>query len=83
MPAPRDYYRYELYDQGKIIYIGITNDPQRREEEHQAEGKKFRTMSIRGPAVSKATAERWEEKRLASFRNNHRGRNPKYNKQSR
>lgn len=83
MPASRDHYRYELYSEGKIVYIGITNDLARREQEHRAEGKEFRTMSPQGPAVTEASAERWEEDRLESYRKNHGGRNPKYNTQSR
>ena len=69
--------------QVKIVYIGITNDPERREAEHRAEGKVFRTFHVVPPRVTKAGAEMWEEERLASYRRNHKGKNPKYNTQSR
>ena len=82
MPAPRDHYRYVLYHQGKIVYIGITNDPERREEEHRAGRKVFTTMRTQGPAVTKASAERWEEARLKSYRRTYGGKNPKYNTQN-
>ena len=83
MPAPRDHYRYLLYHQGAIVYIGITNDPERREQEHRDEGKRFTSMSVLRPAVTRASAERWEEERLEAYRRNHRGKNPRYNKQGR
>ncbi len=79
MPKRRNYHRYELRQGHQIVYAGITNDPERREEEHREEGKRFSGMSTVGPAVTKATAERWEEERLEAFRNTHRGQNPKYN----
>ncbi len=36
---------YELYDNGKKVYIGITDDPERRRQEHKKD-KKFDTMKI-------------------------------------
>ena len=80
MPAPRDPYRYLLYHQVAIVYIGITNDPERREREHRDEGKKFTTLSLQGPRVTEEGARRWEEERLETYRRNHGGKNPKYNK---
>ncbi len=71
MPAPRDHYRYLLYHQGRIVYIGITNDPERREQEHRYEGKRFTSMSVLGPAVTRASAEHWEEQRREQYRRNH------------
>ncbi len=79
MPKPRNYHRYELRDHGKIVYFGITDDPERREEEHKDEGKRFTTMNVVGPAVIKNSAEKWEEDRLEGYRENHGGRNPRYN----
>ena len=34
---PRDTARYHLKEGNKIIHTGITNDPERREAEHQQE----------------------------------------------
>ncbi len=39
MAKARNHSRYELRDKGKIVYVGITRDPERREEEHKDEGK--------------------------------------------
>ena len=77
--AKRDYSRYELWDGNKIVYIGITNDPDRRIGEHGAK-KKFSTMQVSGPKVSEETARIWEQDRLDTYRHNHGGENPKYNK---
>ncbi len=77
---PRNYYRYRLVDGHKVVQYGITNDPERREEEHHDEGKRFSRLNTVGPAVTKDTAEEWEEEMLATYRSNHGGRNPRYNK---
>ena len=77
--AKRDYSRYELRDGNKIVYIGITNDPDRRIGEHGGE-KDFSTMRVSGPKVSEETARIWEQGRLDTYRQNHGGENPKYNK---
>jgi predicted GIY-YIG superfamily endonuclease len=81
MARKRNHYRYELRDGKKIVYLGITNDPARREEEHMSAGKKFKSMNILGPAITKESAEKWEEERLARYRKSHSGKNPKYNEQ--
>lgn len=75
----RNYYRYELRDGRRIVYIGITNNPPRREPEHESEGKQFTNMNVVGPAVTKESAEQWEKKRLEQYRRSHGGKNPKYN----
>ena len=83
MAKKRDHYRYELKDGVKIVYIGITKrPPERREAEHRGERKRFTHMRVVGPAVTKETAEKWEEDRLAAYRQSHKGKNPKYNKTS-
>ena len=76
----RNYYRYELKKENKVLYKGITNNPERREEEHKKEGKRFSNMKIIGPVVTKPSAEEWEEKSLEIYRKNHGGKNPRYNK---
>ncbi len=79
MAKKRNHFRYELKKGNKILYKGITNDPERREEEHENDGKRFSHMNIVGPTVTKKSAENWEEKSLESFRKSHNGKNPKYN----
>ena len=79
MPKPRNHYRYELRDKGKIVYVGETNNPERRKEEHKDEGKRFGSMKVVGPAVTSVSAEDWEEERLEQYRRSHGGKNPRYN----
>jgi len=83
MAKARDYHRYELKRGKKVVYRGITNDPERREAEHRQEGKNFTHMHIIGPAVTKETAQKWEEQSLQSYRRSHGGRLPEYNEAGR
>ena len=79
MTTKRNYYRYKLNQWRNIVYYGITNDPERRENEHISEGKNFSKMRIVGPVVKKGTAINWEEEKIDNYKGNHRGRRPKYN----
>ena len=81
--SKRDTYRYTLRKGGRIVQYGITNDPERREQEHRGDGKRFDRLQKEGPRVIQETAENWEEERLASYRKTHRGRNPAYNETDR
>ena len=81
MTKKRGCYRYELKQGQKIVYIGITNAPSRREADHDADDKKFSNMKIVGPAVSEESARKWENERLERYRKTHKGENPKYNKE--
>ena len=80
MSRPRDTFRYELRDHHKLVYVGITGDPTTRSQEHVSDGKRFTSMNVVGPSVTRPSAETWEEERLATYRDNHCGRNPRYNK---
>jgi predicted GIY-YIG superfamily endonuclease len=62
----------------KIVYIGITNDPESRDNTHQQD-KKFDRMKIEGPKVSRETALDWEKEALERYRRGHGGKSPKYN----
>jgi len=48
----RDTYRYRLKNGQKIVYIGITDAPERRRGEHLDEQMRFNKMEIVGPRVS-------------------------------
>jgi predicted GIY-YIG superfamily endonuclease len=78
--AKRDTFRYKLLDDGRVVYYGITDDPERRREEHKEDGKDFDSMNITRPVVTEKSAEKWEEERLEDYRKRHSGRNPRYNK---
>ena len=78
--SKRDYIRYELWDGPKKVYIGITNDPERRIGEHDGDRKRFTKMEIVGPKVTEETARTGEQEALDAYRRGHNGRNPRHNK---
>lgn len=81
MIKKRDTVTYELKDGNKIVYIGTTNNPERRLKEHEREGKDFSKMIITSVKMTKEGAKRKEGEQLETYRKN-QGRNPKYNKDS-
>ena len=78
MAKKRDTTRYTLRNGQKIVYIGQTNAPERREGEHHVD-KKFDRMQKEGPKVSKETALDWEQEALERYRRGHQGNTPRYN----
>ena len=79
MGKKRDTVTYELKVVNKVLYAGTTNDPERREQQHRNEGKKFGHLRVTSVRMTEAGAKEKESKRLATYRKN-QGRNPKYNK---
>lgn len=79
MGNSRDTVTYSLYDGRKMVYIGTTNDPERRLREHEAEGKYFTRMDVTSRKITSEGAARKEAQKLAVFRKGHGGRNPRYN----
>jgi len=77
----RDTNRYRLKDGNKIVYIGITNDPERRAREHHDEHIKFTKMEVVNPKVTEDSARKWEEDSIERYRKN-TGKKPKYNKKT-
>lgn len=75
----RDTYKYELRDGNRVVYIGITNDLDRRENEHRNEGMNFTSIHKVGNITTRDAAEDWEAKRIETYKNNHGGDRPKYN----
>ena len=80
MARKRDHFRYHLKQGNKVVYVGITDNPERREQQHRDAGKMFSKLKTVGPVVKKDTAEKWEEDALKQYRSAHKGRNPRYNK---
>lgn len=73
-----DTYVYKLVRNGQIVYIGITNDLERREQEHR-EDKQFDEMQvIKGPCT-REEAENSETTQLDIFTIFHNGSLPEYN----
>lgn len=78
---PQDTVTYELKQGRKVVYVGTTNSPERREQEHEGAGKQFSHMNITSRRMTEEGAKRKEASRLATYRKN-QGINPKYNKDS-
>ena len=72
---------YTLRDrEGRIVYVGITNNMRARELEHRlVERKEFEDMKIETRLMSREKAKAWEAHRLESYREL-KGRNPRYNR---
>jgi len=77
--ANRDTYKYELTRGNRVVYVGITNDPTRREAEHHQD-KDFTTMRIVGRPSTLDGASQWETDRIQTYMRNHNGATPIYNK---
>lgn len=56
----RKTYKYELKDGHSLLYVGITDDPERREQQHR-QSKDFGHMNIIGNRTTREAAENWEE----------------------
>ncbi len=77
--AKRDTVTYELKQGNKVVYVGTTNDPERREAEHKKAGKSFGNMNVTSRKMTEAGAMKKEKEKLETYRKN-QGKNPKYNK---
>ena len=77
---PRDTVNYDLKRGHKIVYRGTTNDPERRVEQHQDNGKRFTHLKVTSRRMTEEGAQRKESEDLAKYREGHKGRNPTYNK---
>ena len=75
----RDTRKYELFDGNQLVYVGITNDLNRRTREHQAEGMNFTRVRQVGNASTRQGAGEWEEARIQTYMDNHGGKLPRYN----
>ncbi len=74
----RNTYKYELTQGNKVVYVGITNDPARREMEHRQD-KDFDRMRIIGRPSTLDGASQWETDRIQTYMRNHGGETPLYN----
>ena len=68
-----------LRDGRQIVQYGITDDFDRRRAEHEADGKRFTSMTPVGPRVKRESAKSWEQERIETYKRNHGGRPPRYN----
>lgn len=77
--AKRDTVIYTLRRGHKVVYKGITNNPERRASEHRRTGKKFTSMTT-SVRVSRKTASKREKDSVKSYKKSHSGKRPRYNK---
>ena len=82
MAKKRSTQTYRLKDGRKTVYIGSTNDLERREEEHRDEGKHFTRLEPTSRKMTEEGAKQKEADQLQTFRKGHGGKNPKHNKDS-
>ena len=75
----RDTVTYDLKRGPEVVYQGTTNDPDRREREHRAQGKDFDHLRVTSRRMTSEGAKAKEAENLARYRRGHRGRNPQYN----
>ena len=73
--------KYVLTKGNKKVYIGITDNPERREAEHRQD-KDFDKMKIVGRPSTRNGAEQWETEAIHTYMKNHEGKTPKYNQNS-
>ena len=82
MAKKRDTVTYNLLHQRKVVYKGTTSDPEGREEQHKQEGKRFTSLQVTSRRITEDAAKANEAEGLKQYRQNHGGRNPRYNKDS-
>ena len=75
----RDTVTYDLKKGREVVYRGTTNNPERREREHRAEGKDFDRLAVTSRRMTDDGAKSKEAENLARYRRGHGGRNPQYN----
>ncbi len=82
MSNKRDTVTYDLVEGNKVVYRGTTNDLERREAEHRADGKKFTSARPTSRKMTEEGAKKKEAENLERYRKGHSGEGPKYNKDS-
>lgn len=74
-------FTYKLVTNNKAVYIGTTNNPYLRKQQHSTAGKKFDAMVVTSPRLPRKEAEKREARNIKSYKEA-TGRNPIYNKTS-
>lgn len=64
MAKPRNTYKYQLKVGNKIVHEGITDDLERREQEHKQKWPKGHIKQV-GRQTTEEAAREWEKKRGA------------------
>ena len=61
MDKPRNWYTYEFKHGNKVLHGGRTQDPERREKEHQNEIDPNGHLKIAGRPKTEEGAKKWEK----------------------
>lgn len=69
-----------MRDGRRVVKHGITDDIDRRFNEMVAQGLRFTSMCSDRYPITKETALRREAERVQTYRDNHDGRRPRYNR---
>lgn len=75
----RNTYYYQLWHNHRVVYRGITKNPERRYSEHLSSGKRFTTMSVSPYPFKKWNARKYEKENILKYEETH-GRKPRYNR---
>ena len=78
---PRNIVVYQLLKGNKIEYVGTTDNLERRKGEHRL-NKDFGGIKPVSRPMTEEGAKKREKELLAKYRKTHKGKNPKYNKDS-
>jgi predicted GIY-YIG superfamily endonuclease len=62
MAEKRDTYKYQQKVENKIVHGGITNDLERREQEHQQQWPKSHISQV-GRVTTEEAARKWEKEK--------------------
>lgn len=79
MTQPRNNWLYVLRDGHRIVYYGITKDPDGRSVEHTNSRKRFTHMAVVSAGLTRISAEDREGYKIQRYQRQHCGRPPKYN----
>ena len=79
MSKPRKTRTYALYDGREKVYIGESNNLERRAQDHKKDALEFTRIVTTSIAMTKPGAQSKEADQLEAFRRSHGGRNPRYN----
>jgi hypothetical protein len=75
----KDCYVYELKDSNKVVYYGISNDPDRRVIEHENSDKRFTHINILKGPMYKENADIEETTLIFFYQESHEGKPPRHN----
>ncbi len=62
MPKRYDTYKYQFKVGNKIVHVGITNDLERREQEHKQDDPKGHITQV-GRKTTEEAARKWEKEK--------------------